>query len=49
MYLNVFQQQKIQEFNHNSYDDVGYFDRRTPPDSHTYYRPLLYVGRILLN
>jgi hypothetical protein len=32
----IFQEQKIQEFSHNSYDDAGVFDRRTPPDSHTY-------------
>jgi hypothetical protein len=32
----IFQEQKIQKFSHNSYDDVEVFDRRTPPDSHTY-------------
>jgi hypothetical protein len=33
---DIFQEQKIQEFSHNSYDDVGVFDCRTTPDSHTY-------------
>jgi hypothetical protein len=44
----IFQEQKIQEFSHNAYNDVGVFWPSYSPDSHTYYRSLLYVGRILL-
>jgi hypothetical protein len=43
MYLNIstrdhaiFQEHKVQEFSYNSYDDIGTFDPRTPPDGHVY-------------
>jgi hypothetical protein len=55
MYLNVsmgdyaiFQEHKVQEFNYNSYDDIGIFWPSYSPIRSHLLIDYLYVGRILL-
>jgi hypothetical protein len=55
MYLNIsmgdyaiFQEYKVQEFNYNSYDDVGIFWPSYSPGRSHLLIDHLYVGRILL-
>jgi hypothetical protein len=47
----IFQEQKIQEFSHNSYDDVGVFILTVvlPQTVTLIDRSLLYIGRMLIN